>query len=252
MNHMAELDRTAAGHTGGTARRTVLVAAGETVFRTNLCAVLNALGRYEVVAQASTAWEATRRLQAVEPHIAVIDLSLARMIGLRADRLGGSLRRPPKVVLLTDEIRHEVLDEALEAGALGFATKNLDAALLDALLSHVLSDGCAIAPEFVDGFMTGPRSTSERFSHVHPRVSLLNQSERDVLRLLGYGLANTEIAAELHLSLASVKTYVSRLLNKLQLSNRTQAALVAHEMYVTERLVDPRWPTRHRDTLDTR
>lgn len=208
-------------------------------FRTELRGVLEDLGRYEVVAEASTAADVARQLRSTEPELIVMDLSLARDLGLRAEQLGGLLPRPPKVVMLSEGGGHSGLDEALDAGVRGFVTKHLDAGLLDAVLGHVLADGCAIAPEVFGGLMDRPAGSGAQFSRAHHRIGLLNESERDVLQLLGYGFENERIARELHLSRASVKTYVSRLLAKLHLDNRTQAALVANETGLTGRLPGP-------------
>lgn len=211
-------------------RRTVLIADAELTFRAGLRRVLEEeLGRYEVVGEAATPAEVTRLLRSTEPELVVMDLTLARTLGLRADRLGGLLPRPPKVVLLTGGGSHDGLDEALDAGARGFVTRDLDAGLLGAVLCHVLADGCAIASEVFGGLLDRPSDCQARFARAHHRIQLLNDSERRVLQLLGHGFENAQIAEELHLSRASVKTYVSRLLSKLQLENRTQAALVANE-----------------------
>ncbi|MFE3553411.1 response regulator transcription factor [Streptomyces sp. NPDC059193] len=211
-------------------RRTVLIADADPMFCSGLRRALEEeLGRYEVVAEAGTPAEVTRLLRGTEPELVVMDLALARNLGLRADRLGGLLPRPPKVVLLTDGGCRDGLDEALDAGARGFVTRDLDAGLLGAVLCHVLADGCAIAPEVFGGLMNRTAGCQAQFARAHHRIRLLNDSERHVLQLLGHGFENAQIAEELHLSRASVKTYVSRLLSKLHLENRTQAALVANE-----------------------
>ncbi|MGW8953904.1 response regulator transcription factor [Streptomyces sp. NPDC055709] len=233
MNSTAELHDAPAGEVRATARTTVLIADGEAAFRAGLRRLLEGLDCYDVVAEASNACEATRLLRSTEPDLLLMDLGLARAPWIRADRLGGLLPHPPKVVLLTSDPGHEGLDEALDAGVRGFVTKELDAGLLEAVLRHVLTDGCVIAPEVFSRLTDKPAGSSVRFGHAHHRISLLNESERHVLRLLGHGYENARIAEELHLSRASVKTYVSRLLTKLHLENRTQAALVANETGLT-------------------
>ncbi|MFI5672692.1 response regulator transcription factor [Streptomyces sp. NPDC051704] len=233
MNLTAELHGAVTGVKQDERRSAVLIADGEATFRTGLRRVLEGLGRYEVVGEASTAREAARLLRGTEPELVVMDLALARQVGLEPHRLGGLLARPPKVVLLAGEGGHERLEEALDAGVRGFVTKNLDARLLDAVLGHVLADGCAIAPEVFGALMDRPAASRAQFARSHDRIGLLNDSERHVLELLGHGFENAQIAEELHLSRASVKTYVSRLLSKLHLDNRTQAALVANETGLT-------------------
>ncbi|MEV6954675.1 response regulator transcription factor [Streptomyces sp. NPDC051183] len=233
MNLTAELHGTVTDVRQDACRSAVLIADGEAIFRTGLRRVLESLGRYEVVAEASTAQEVARLLRSTEPELVVMDLALARQVGLNSDRLGGLLPRPPKVVLLTGDGGHEGLEEALDAGARGFVTRQLDAGLLDAVLGHVLANGCAIAPEVFGGLMDRPAASRAQFARSHHRIGLLNDSERHVLELLGHGFENARIAEELHLSRASVKTYVSRLLSKLHLDNRTQAALIANETGLT-------------------
>ncbi|MFD9635967.1 response regulator transcription factor [Streptomyces violascens] len=213
----------------------MLVADGDQVFRARLCPLLESLG-YDVVAEAASALEVTKLLRSTEPELVVMELPLARSLGFRTEHRGGLLRRLPMVVLLNGDAGHEGLEEALDAGVRGFITKDLDAALLDSVLSHVLSDGCAIAPELLGGVMDKFTGSRARFTRAHPRVGLLNDSERHVLQLLGCGFENARIAEELHLSRASVKTYVSRLLGKLHLENRTQAALLANETGLVRRV----------------
>ncbi|MGW5115903.1 response regulator transcription factor [Streptomyces noursei] len=208
----------------------VLLADREVIFRTGLRNVLSQRCGFDVIAEADSGPDVTRMIRSCAPQILLLEMGLARSVGLSADRLGQMLERPPKLVLFGEEPDAEGLAEALQAGACGFVTRTLDARLLDAVLRHVLAGGCAIGDEVFDGLLiSGRRKASPRFAHHHRRIALLNESERQVLQLLGHGLENSQIAEELHLSRASVKTYVSRLLNKLHLENRTQAALVANE-----------------------
>lgn len=208
----------------------VLIADSEVIFRAGLRNVLSGQCGFHVVAEADSAAEAGRLIRSCTPQILLMEMELARSVGLGADRLGGLLQRPPKLVLFGEEPGAEGLAEALQAGARGFVTRTLDARLLTAVLRHVLAGGCAIGDEVFDGLMGAEgRRSVPRFADHHRRIALLNDSERQVLQLLGHGLENAQIATELHLSRSSVKTYVSRLLSKLHLDNRTQAALVANE-----------------------
>ncbi|MFJ6054570.1 LuxR C-terminal-related transcriptional regulator [Streptomyces sp. NPDC092307] len=212
----------------GKGRRTVLLADDDLRSRSKLRAILEGSGRYAVVDEACTAAEVTKKLGRFEPELVLMRMSLARELGLRSERLGGGLPRPPRVVLLVGG-GQEPLGEALDAGVRGFVSTDLDAALLDAVLDHVLADGCALGPAVLGALMARPPAAGAHFARARDRVALLTTSERHVLALLGYGFENARIAEELHLSQASVKTYVSRLLGKLHLENRTQAALVANE-----------------------
>lgn len=203
----------------------VLVAEGEAIFRTGLAGIVGTLDGFNVVAQAACGATAARALRGKMPRLALVDLEIARAV---AD-LGG-LTKETKVVVLAQNPGLGTLEEALALGALGCVGKTLDGALLEAVMRHVMVGGVAVASALANGLMGGEAAVSQpQFTAVHQRVGLLNDSERQVLQLLGHGMENAEIAKALHLSRASVKTYVSRLLGKLHLGNRTQAALLANE-----------------------
>ncbi|WP_274918011.1 response regulator transcription factor [Streptomyces sp. WZ-12] len=215
----------------------VVVVEREAVFRAALRNVLSRECGFDVVAETGSGQEAGQLMRAHSPQIVLMELELARAAGLHAHRWGGTLPRPPKLVLFGTAPGAETLDAALEAGALGFVTRTLDTRLLEAVLRHVLTGGCAIGADVFDGLMgSEDQRPVPRFLDHHHKVALLNESERRVLRLLGHGLDNSRIAAELHLSRTSVKTYVSRILGKLHLENRTQAALVANETGLVEQV----------------
>ncbi|MER5932099.1 response regulator transcription factor [Streptomyces sp. NPDC002054] len=211
-------------------RASVLVADREMIFRTGLRTLLTGQCGFDVVGEAESETDVDRLIRSASPDILLMEMDLARSVGLSPDRLGVLMDRPPRLVLFGERPGPDGMAEALEAGAQGFVTRTLDAELLEAVLRHVLVGGYAIGDDVLLGLVgkDGPRPVP-RFAAHHGRIRLLNPSERQVLQLLGRGWENARIAAELHLSRASVKTYVSRLLHKLHLENRTQAALVANE-----------------------
>ncbi|MEJ8632115.1 response regulator transcription factor [Streptomyces sp. MS2.AVA.5] len=214
------------------AKHTVVIAIGEPNLSAELRGSLELLGRYEVAGQTSSAPEATSLLQQTRPDFLLIDLELVRTLGTSLEQLRDSPYRP-RVLLLADDAKPEELEAVLDAGVLGFLSRDMSAHFLDAALRHVLSGGCVIAPSVLKALKEGANTSGSPFAHAHDRIGLLNESEGRVLRLLGYGYDNARIASEFVLSLASVKTYVSRVLKKLRLDNRTQAALVANEMRLT-------------------
>ncbi|MFK0292932.1 response regulator transcription factor [Streptomyces sp. NPDC090442] len=218
----------------------VVVVERAAIFRAELRNVLSRQCGFDVVAETGSSQEAGPLIRAHCPQIVLMELELVRSAELHAHRLGGSLARPPKLVLFGKEPGVEALDAALGAGALGFVTRTLDNRILAPVLRHVLTGGCAIGEDVFDGLMgSDDQRPVPRFLDHHHKVALLNESEHRVLRLLGLGLDNSQIAAELQLSRTSVKTYVSRLLGKLHLENRTQAALVANETGLVEQVRMP-------------
>ncbi|MGP3691562.1 response regulator transcription factor [Streptomyces sp. IBSNAI002] len=210
---------------------TVLIAARDAAFRAGLGRLLSDRCGFEVVAEAGSGPEAARLTGPCSPRILLVERELAKAMG----PLHG-----PGLVLIADEPGPDGLADALAAGARGFVPRSPDPRLLEAVLRHVLAGGCALAGEAF-GELTGApgRPYAPRFAGHHRRIPLLSARERDVLGLLGRGLDNVGIAGELRLSLASVKTHVSRLLAKLHLENRTQAALVANEAGLADPLGVP-------------
>lgn len=218
----------------------VLIADRDALFRTGLSRVLSGRCGFDVVAETGSGAQADRLIRSCSPRILVVETQLARSMGLYAGRLAERPGHGPGLVLIGDEPVSDGLEEALAAGARGFVPRTLDARLLEAVLRHVLAGGCALGGEAF-GALTGGRgrTSSPRFEGHHRRIALLSERELEVLGLLGRGLENVRIAEQLRLSQASVKTYVSRLLSKLHLENRTQAALVANETGLADALGVP-------------
>jgi DNA-binding NarL/FixJ family response regulator len=207
----------------------VLLVDDHAMVRSGFAMVLSVEDDIEVVGEASDGLQAIERARESRPVVVLMDVQMPRMDGIEATRhlVADDLGH---VVIVTTFDRDDYLFDALQAGASGFLLKNAGPEqLLDAVRAagrgHAL-----LAPEVtrrVIGRMAGREAVPER---PEPEaLARLTAREREVLVLLGRGLSNGEIATELVLGEATVKTHVSNVLAKLHLRDRVQAVIYAYE-----------------------
>ncbi|MFJ2815830.1 response regulator [Streptomyces sp. NPDC091279] len=207
----------------------VVVADDQALVRTGFRMILSADGM-DVVAEATDGAEAVEAVRATRPDVVLMDIRMPRMDGLEAARriLGGT-PDDPRVVMLTTFDLDQYVYAALSAGASGFLLKDVTPEHLVAAVRTVRTGDALLAPAIT-------RRLVERFARrdpqgpsLHRDLATLTPRELDVLGRLAQGLSNAELAARLHLSEATVKTHVSRILTKLNLRDRAQAVVVAYE-----------------------
>nr|WP_297430578.1 response regulator transcription factor [uncultured Actinotalea sp.] len=222
-------------HAEDTRRITVLLVDDQALLRAGIRTILDAQPDLEVVGEARDGREAVAEAARLRPDVICMDVQMPGMDGLEATRL---LTADPQVrsavLMLTTFNRDDYLLEALRAGASGFLLKNSrPEQLVEAVRSVGAGDGL-LAPEVtravieraLDGARRTPRPEDEELPAA---VAALTERELEVLRLVARGLANDEIAAELVLGRATVKTHVSNVLMKLHLRDRVQAVVFAYE-----------------------
>ena len=207
----------------------VLLVDDHAMVRSGFAMVLSVEDDVEVVGEAADGLQALEAARATRPDVVLMDVQMPRMDGIEATRhlVAEDLGH---VVIVTTFDRDDYLFDALRAGASGFLLKNAGPEqLLDAVRAagrgHAL-----LAPEVtrrVIGRMAGGRTPVQRTEP--DELARLTSREREVLVLLGRGLSNGEIAAELVLGEATVKTHVSNVLAKLHLRDRVQAVVWAYE-----------------------
>ncbi|HVV13428.1 response regulator transcription factor [Amycolatopsis sp.] len=205
----------------------VVVVDDEPMVCAHLRTILGSAEDIDVVAQAQDGAEAVEAVVRHRPRVVLMDLRMPGVDGLTATERIMRLPGPPAVVALTTFDADTYVMRALRAGAAGFLVKSTPPEDLINLV-RVAADGhTVLSPEAARRLVAA--SGGERAEQARELVAGLTERERQVLGCLGQGRSNADIARLLHLSEATVKSYVSRMLVKLDCTNRTQAGLLAHE-----------------------
>ncbi len=208
----------------------VLVVDDQELVRSGFCVILDAADGITVVGEAANGEAAVSQVAAHEPDVVLMDIRMPGMDGLEATRLiTGGAPAAPKVVMLTTFDLDDYVYEALRAGASGFLLKDSPRHDLIAAVRAAAAGDALLAPSvtrrLIEAFARRPPETSPSPS----QLASLTAREREVLLLLARGRSNSEIAAKLFVSEATVKTHVGNLLAKLGLRDRVQAVILAYE-----------------------
>ncbi|MFI0371197.1 response regulator [Actinomadura sp. 1N219] len=208
---------------------TVLLVDDEPMVCAHLRTILGAADDVQVVGEAHDGAAGVEAVVRYRPHVVLMDLRMPGVDGLAAIERIAALRSPPAVVALTTFDADEYVIRALRAGAAGFLLKSTPPEDLVKLV-RVAADGHTVmsAAATMRLLGTADARASDR-DRTRALVGGLTGRETQVLACLGEGLSNAQIAGRLHLSEATVKGHVSRLLDKLGCANRTQAGLVARD-----------------------
>lgn len=206
----------------------ILIVDDHQLAREGLGAVLAGKG-YEVVGLAESGERAVELVRNLVPDIVLMDVRLGEGIdGLDATRRIVALGLPVKVLMLTLHDMPGYVREALGAGAAGYVLKDTAIGDLCAAIEQVLAGQSALPLDLVTAALRTPASIGSTPSG--DLAQILTQREREVVALVAEGLTNKEIARELGISPATVKVHVERLIGKLGVADRTQAAVLAVRM----------------------
>ncbi len=206
----------------------ILIADDQELVRTGFRVVLDAEPDLEVVGEAGDGFAALDAVETLRPDIVLMDIRMPNLDGIEATRRISAGDGSPRILILTTFDLDDYVYEALRAGASGFLLKDARAEELQQAVRTVASGNALLSPaitrRLIESYTRRPPPT------LHPApLAELTPRELEVLRHLARGLSNTEIAHELVIGDATIKTHVARIFSKLDLHDRAQAVVLAYE-----------------------
>ncbi|RZQ61508.1 response regulator transcription factor [Amycolatopsis suaedae] len=209
----------------------VLLVDDDPMVLSGLTMILAGAQGIEVVGEARDGGEVPDAVSKQKPDVVLMDIRMQRVDGLRMTELLRSRPGAPEVIILTTFDADEHVLRALRAGASGFLVKDTPPGDIVRAIELVARGEAMLSPtvtkRLVTHVATGQRTAGDRARTLFAR---LTEREREVALAIAMGKSNADISKDLHMSLATVKTYVSRALAKVEANNRVQLALLAHDV----------------------
>ena len=211
----------------------VLIVDDDALVRSGLRLMLSGSDRVDVVAEAEDGSEVLAAVDTHRPDVVLMDLRMPKVDGLTATELLRAQPRAPRVLVLTTFDADELVLRALRAGADGFLLKDTPPPEIVRAIELVAGgDGIlspAIARQLIEHVAAEGTGADARRADARQRIDSLTERELEVARAIGQGKTNADIAAELYMSVATVKAHVTRVLSKLEAENRVQIALLVQD-----------------------
>jgi DNA-binding NarL/FixJ family response regulator len=210
----------------------VLLVDDDALVRAGLKMMLAGAERLEVVGEVDDGHGVLAAMDVHHPDVVLMDIRMPELDGIAATRLVRSQPSPPAVLVLTTFDADELVLRALRAGASGFLLKDTAPAEIVRAIELVYGGDGMLSPAVARrliSLVAGDSEAGARYERARERLAGLSEREREVALAVGQGMVNAEIATELHMSVATVKAHVSRLLSKLGVENRVQIALLVQE-----------------------
>jgi DNA-binding NarL/FixJ family response regulator len=209
----------------------LLLVDDDPLVRAGLSLMLGGADGIEIVGEAADGGEVESLVDRTRPDVVLMDIRMPTVDGLTATELLRARAEGPQVIVLTTFHADEQVLRALRAGAAGFVLKDTPPAEILAAVRRVAAGDPVLSPTVTRQLVrhaVGSAADTRR-TRARARMDCLNDREREVAVAVGRGLSNADIAAGLFMSVATVKTHVSRILAKLGLNNRVQIALLAYD-----------------------
>jgi DNA-binding NarL/FixJ family response regulator len=210
----------------------VLLVDDDALVRSGLRIMLAGAANLDVVAEAADGREVLGAVDLHRPDVVLMDIRMPQLDGIAATRLLTAQPDPPAIVVLTTFDADELVLRALQAGAAGFLLKDTPPAEIVRAIELVHAGDGMLSPAITRrliSLVAGDSDAAARTDRARDRMATLSPREHDVALAVARGQANAEIAAALHLSVPTVKAHVSRLLDKLDVNNRVQIALLVKD-----------------------
>jgi DNA-binding NarL/FixJ family response regulator len=208
----------------------VLLIDDDALVRSGLRMMLAGAPAIEVVGEADDGRGALAAVDRHRPDVVLMDIRMPHVDGIEATRLLRGQPSPPAVIVLTTFDADELVLRSLQAGAAGFLLKDTPPPEIVRAIELVHNGDAMLSPAVTRRLIAHVASGGgDRRGRARERLATLSEREHEVALAVGRGAANAEIAAELHMSVATVKAHVSRLLVKLEAANRVQVALLVHD-----------------------
>lgn len=209
----------------------VLLVDDDALVRSGLRVILSSAEDLTVVGEVDDGEGAEDAVRKHHPDVVLMDIRMPRIDGIAATAALRKLNPAPQVIVLTTFQADQHVVAALRAGAGGFLVKDTPPADIINAVRLVASGDAVISPSVTRTLLThfGSTEESQRHRHAAKQLAALSEREREVATAIGEGASNADIAAALFMSEATVKAHVSRLLGKLNVSNRVQIAILVHD-----------------------
>lgn len=203
----------------------VLLADDHALFRQGLKSLLESEGDMRVIGEAANGREAIRYAAETHPDVILMDIQMPELDGVKATQNILEIDRSAKVIMITMYRQDRYVFEAFKAGARGYILKDADATTLLDAIKRVAAGEALLDSELAQSVLDDFRDKREEL--LSGKHADLNERETTILKLLAQGFSNQDIALRLDISEKTVRNRLSEIFNKLQLNNRTQAALYA-------------------------
>jgi len=209
----------------------VLIVDDDPLVRSALTLMLGGQPDVEVVGEAADGRQGVEQAASLGPDVVLMDIRMPGLNGLEATRALHARPDPPRVIVLTTFDADEHVLGALAAGADGFLLKDTPPPQILEAIRKVAAGDPMLSPSVTRTLIDRVRTNADddRTAQAETRLAVLTDRERDVALAVGRGLSNAEIAKELYLSVPTVKAHVSKLFEKLVVTNRVQIAICVHD-----------------------
>jgi DNA-binding NarL/FixJ family response regulator len=212
----------------------LLLVDDQPLIRNGIKAMLNLEPDLEVIGTADNGETAVEQVEALQPDVVLMDMRMPVMDGISATQIITERFPSIKVLVLTTFDDDKYISDAIRAGAKGYLLKDMPSEELAQAIRFVHKGYTQMAPGLLEKIIAktpAAAPVSQKKAPDQQELSTLTNREQEVLRLLGIGATNREIAQQLYISEGTVKTHVTHLLNRLNLKNRAQLAIYANSAY---------------------